>query len=73
MYKYKNENNEEVINHSTFNDTNYGTGWIKDKPVLKEVILKPKKNMWCLPILCTSKIQHVIKLPQDKIEVAILK
>lgn len=72
MYRYKNENNEEVIRHSTVVDTNYGTGGIKDKPVLKELVLKPKKNLWCLPIFCSKKTQYVIKLPQDKIEIAIL-
>lgn len=73
MYKYKDENGEEVITHSTFINTNYGTCGIGDKPVLKEMMLKPKKNLWCLPIFCSKKMQYVIKLPQDKIETAILK
>jgi len=73
MYKYKNENNEEVIKYSKFSDTNYGTAGIKDKPILKELIIKPKKTLWCFPVFCSKKTQYVIKLPQGKIEKAILK
>lgn len=73
MYKYKNENDEEIIKYSTFCDTNYATGGINDKPVLKEMVLKPKRNLWSLAIFCSKKTQYVIKLPQNKIETAILK
>lgn len=73
MYKYKDENEEAVIRHSTLIDTCYDMGKINDKIVLKEMLLKPKKNLWCLPILCSKKTQYIIKLPKDKIEIAILK
>lgn len=73
MYKFKDENNNEVIRYSTFVDTNYDTGNVSGKPVLKKVQLKPKKTLWCLPIFCSKKEQYVIKLPRDKAETAILK
>jgi len=72
MYKYKNQNDEEVIRCSTFADTNYGTGGIKDTPILKEIVLKPKKNLWSLPIFCSRKTQYVLEFPGDKIENTIL-
>ena len=73
IYKHKNENGEEVTKRSTFADTNYDNEDIKSEPILKVLLLKPKKNLWCLPIFCPKKEQYIIKLPKDKFETAILK
>lgn len=73
MYKFKDENGNEIIKHSTFVDTIYDNENVSDKPVLKEVQLKAKKSLWSLPIFCSKKEQYVIKIPPDKLQTAILK
>lgn len=73
MYRYKDREDKEIVQYSTLLNTDFSSGNIENKVVLREGKIKPKRTLWAFPIFCSSKIHYVIKFPEDKVETAILK